>query len=218
MLWSVVSYILIVQERLERMHDTVLENLEEAQLTQKKWYDHHTWNRKFEPRNQVLVLLPTSTNKLLASFFHINMVRQWHPPSTVSLVADKVVVPKDNTVEDKVLFWDCGEEPDKTPNISSNLSTNKREEMEELLHQFRDVLRNQQGKTHIAEYLIQMKLSTPIRLPPYRLPHTYHDLVRSELQKMKADGVMEPSNSEWACHAVNGPPPKLVPPERPRQP
>ena len=65
---SVVSYILAVQERLERMRDTVRENLEDAQSTQKKWYDHHARNREFEPGNQVLVLLPTSTNKLLASW------------------------------------------------------------------------------------------------------------------------------------------------------
>ena len=50
------------------MRDTVRENLEDAQSTQKKWYDHHARNREFEPGNQVLVLLPTSTNKLLASW------------------------------------------------------------------------------------------------------------------------------------------------------
>ena len=139
----------------------------------------------------MLVLLPTSTNKLLASWcgpyavtrrvspvnyevemadrrrkkriFHINMLRQWHPPSAVSLLAEKVVVPEDETMEDEVLLWDCGKEPDKTPIISSNLSTGEREQMEDLLHQFRDVLQNQPGKTHVAEYSIRMKSSTQIK-------------------------------------------------------
>ena len=123
---------------------------------------------KFEPGNQVLVLLPTSTNKLLASWcgpyavtrrvstvnyevemadqcrkkriFHINMLQQWHPRSVVSLLAEKVIVPEDKTMEDEVLLWDCGKEPNETPIINSNLSTGEREQMDDLLHQFRDVL------------------------------------------------------------------------------
>ena len=79
------------------------------------------------------------------------MLRQWHPPSAVSLLAEKVVVPEDETMEDEVLLRDCGKEPDETPIISSNLFTGEREQMEDLLHQFRDVLRNQPGKTQVAE-------------------------------------------------------------------
>ena len=65
---SVVSYVLTIQERLTKLRDVVRENLEDAQATQKTWYDRHARNREFNPGDKVLVLLPTSTNKLLASW------------------------------------------------------------------------------------------------------------------------------------------------------
>lgn len=40
--------------------------MKEAQATQKLWYDKHARTREFQPGDKVLVLLPTSTNKLLA--------------------------------------------------------------------------------------------------------------------------------------------------------
>jgi transposase InsO family protein len=100
---SVVSYVLMIQERLAKLRDSVQENLKNAQATQKEWYDRHAQN---QPGDQVLVLLPTSTNKLLAEWrglysivrktsdvnyeikltdsqrknliFHVNMLREWH--------------------------------------------------------------------------------------------------------------------------------------------
>lgn len=52
---SVIPYMLTIQERLERFHNIVCENLEQAQPTQNEWYDRHTWNREFQPISQVLV-------------------------------------------------------------------------------------------------------------------------------------------------------------------
>ena len=61
---SVVSYVLTIQERLGQIRDMVHNNLQNAQANhQKEWYDRHARNR---PGDQVLVLLRTSTNKLLA--------------------------------------------------------------------------------------------------------------------------------------------------------
>ena len=68
---SVVSYVLMVQERLERLRDLVHENLQDAQdaqKTQKEWYNRNARDHEFRPRDQVLILLPTSTNKLLAEW------------------------------------------------------------------------------------------------------------------------------------------------------
>ena len=44
------------------------ENLENARQAQKAWYDRHTREREFQAGEQVLVLLPTSSNKLLAEW------------------------------------------------------------------------------------------------------------------------------------------------------
>ena len=115
---SVVSYILSIQDRIASMADLVGENMQKAQETQKRWYDRNAREKTLEPGEKVLVLLPTSSNKLLAQWqgpytvekrvsdvtyqvdmsnkrkrhrvFHVNMLRQWHDqqPTDSSLWVD----------------------------------------------------------------------------------------------------------------------------------
>ena len=63
---SIVSYVLMMREKLSRMTQLVQKNLSRAQANQKQWYDHTARSREFNPGDKVLVLLPTSTNKLRA--------------------------------------------------------------------------------------------------------------------------------------------------------
>ena len=63
---STVSYVLTIRERLELIEDLVKENMETSQKQQKVWYDKKARDREFD---QVLVLLPTSASKLLATLW-----------------------------------------------------------------------------------------------------------------------------------------------------
>ena len=63
---SVVSHILAIRERMEATTEIVKDNMKEAQQQQKTWYDKTTRKRELKPGEEVLVLLPTSSNKLLA--------------------------------------------------------------------------------------------------------------------------------------------------------
>ena len=115
---SVASHLLQMRERFEQMSQTVKENLEAAQKLQKRWYDQNARQRQFQPGDQVLVLLPTSTNKLLAQWqgpyevvkkigkvaylmhvydcrkkrrvFHVNMLKQWYIPTDTGYSAEEV--------------------------------------------------------------------------------------------------------------------------------
>ena len=71
---SVVSHILDMREKLSKMQAIVQDNLKGSQQRQKRWYDKSARHREFQQGDQVLVLLPTSTNKLLA---------QWQGPYKV---------------------------------------------------------------------------------------------------------------------------------------
>jgi len=71
---SVVQYVIQMRERLEEMTSLAQENIKKAQQTQKVWYDNKARERSFEPGQRVLLLLPTSENKLLA---------KWHGPYKV---------------------------------------------------------------------------------------------------------------------------------------
>ena len=48
------------------MTELVKNNLSNAQERQRKWYDCNARTREFMPGQQVLLLLPTSSSKLLA--------------------------------------------------------------------------------------------------------------------------------------------------------
>ena len=74
---SVVSYVLKMRDRLEEMTDIVQENVANSQAQQKKWYDDKARFREFQVGEQVLVLLPTSSNKLLAQWQGPYQIVQW---------------------------------------------------------------------------------------------------------------------------------------------
>ena len=50
------------------MYELAIENLEEAQRQQKHWYNIKAQEQEVYPGEEVLVLLPTSTSKLLAQW------------------------------------------------------------------------------------------------------------------------------------------------------
>ena len=94
------------REKLSQMAEIVKENLTKAQLHQKTWYDKRARLREFKRGDLVLVLLPTTSNKLLAQWqrpyqvvqrmgkvtylidmqdkkkrkriFHVNMLKDYH--------------------------------------------------------------------------------------------------------------------------------------------
>ena len=63
-----------MSDKLAQMSELVHQNLSQAQVKQKQWYDKSAKSRNFSEGDQVLVLLPTNTNKLMA---------QWQGPYQV---------------------------------------------------------------------------------------------------------------------------------------
>ena len=61
-----VSYVLSAGEKLQEMAELVKNSMERAKDNQKWWYDKDARLRVFKPGDEVLVLLPTSQEKLLA--------------------------------------------------------------------------------------------------------------------------------------------------------
>ena len=55
-------------EHLESMIELFKEHVSETQQKQKVWYDQSAQMRELKPNDQVLVLLPTTHNKLLSKW------------------------------------------------------------------------------------------------------------------------------------------------------
>ena len=221
---SVVSYVLSIQEKLAKLQELVRENLKEAQKAQKTWYDRNARNRELKPGDQVLVLLPTTANRLLAEWqgpypiirrigevvyeidmkdrrrrkrrFHINMLREWVAPKESAFMAEEV----DSEEDEDIVLWD--RTSDEPPTFSTSLTTQQNNELQQLLCKFGDVLRGSPGRTSVVEHCIETENASPIRLAPYRLPHAYRDTVKDELREMEQAGIIEPSSSPWAAPII----------------
>ena len=58
------------------------------------------------------------------------------------------------------------------------------------------------GRTALCQHHIRTKGGLPVWQRPYHMPHMYRDAVERELEMMLKEGVIKPSNSEWASPMV----------------
>ena len=219
---SVVSYLISTQEKLQDMAEIVKENLTKAQLRQKQWYDRDASFREFKAGDPVLVLLPTSSSKLLAQWqgpyqvgeqtgkvtyrmdmhdnrkrrrvFHIIMLKAFRVrrPEETNSWTEEV------TEEDSdadVLNWKKAAEGD--PTIIEQVTEAQKIELQEVLKEFANMLQQEPGRTTLAQHHIDTGNVKPVRLPPYRLPHDYREQIRKELNEMLESGITHRSKKEW---------------------
>ncbi|KAI2645080.1 Transposon Ty3-I Gag-Pol polyprotein [Labeo rohita] len=195
---SIIKFILEIRDRLETYREQAKENLQEAQAAQKRWYDQQARLRQFQPGQKVLLLLPTSTNKLLAKWqgpytvvrkmgpvtyeihhperrkthqiYHINLLKEWK---------ERTVGPKNMALM-----------RDAATVMLDHLGGPQQVELQDLLHQFPALFQPRPGRTELIKHTIHLTNPTPSRQQPYRIPE------RLEL------GVVEPSTIEWISPLV----------------
>ena len=200
------------------------ENLKKAQLQQKHWYDQNARVREFKPDDMVLLLLPTSTSKLLAQWqgpfrvikkigrvnyqiemphhrkkkqiYHTNLLKKWESQSAECFAAGEA---EDDEEED---FPDWRADKKALPTVGSQLSPQQKVNVHDIFKEFEDVLQSEPGMTTLTEHKISTNHMKPIRLPPYRIPYAHRDAVAKELEEMEERGIIEPSHSEWSSSIV----------------
>ena len=222
---SVISHVLSMRNKMDKMTEIVKENLQLAQVKQKSLYDRGTAVRELVPKDQVLVLLPTSTNKLLAQWqgpyqvikrlgkvnyvidmhdrkkrrrvVHINMLKRWHTPIFDGWAENHQVED-----EEDIPDWRDRHSQATTPMLGKQLSTNQQHDLQELLKEVSPMFTDKPGRTTLVEHDIVTGSATAVKLPPYRVPHAYRSKVQQELKDMLASGIIEPSTSEWGAPIV----------------
>eukprot|EP00731_Ephydatia_muelleri_P004863 Em0002g1039a len=220
---NVISYVLSTRERLREMSELVQENLSSSQRRQKSWFDKGARLREFKTGDSVLVLLPTSSNRLLAQWqgpyqvvqrmgkvnylidmqdrrkrkrvFHVNMLKDFHVRENQGCFVEEIQEEAD------IPSWRSGE-AGRVVDMGEGLDSGQKKELKELLGRFAKVFSNKPGKTTLYEHRIHTNSSKPVRLPPYRVPHAYRNSIKRELQEMERSGIIEPTCSEWASPIV----------------
>lgn len=196
------------------MATEVHENMRTRQNTR---YDKGAHERPFHPGDHVLVLLPTSSSKLIAQWqglydiikrigkvnyqhkmydrrkktavFHVNMLQKWHTRKATGFLVRKV--------SDDIPFWNDGK--DGTAKVGTQLSRSQVQELHSLLKKYESLFQTLPGHTTLTEHHIVTGQSPSVCLTPYRIPHGFRDELNRE---MLQHGVIEHSTSNWASPVV----------------
>ena len=87
-------------------------------------------------------------------------------------------------------------------NSSKKLSATEKQQLSELLIKYEDIFIKPDGvlgQTDLVEHDIETGDSKPIKIPPRRIPIFKRNQVDEELEKMIAQGIVEPSDSPWSA-------------------
>ncbi|KAK7907616.1 hypothetical protein WMY93_016228 [Mugilogobius chulae] len=221
---NIVAYVLKMRERLEAMASLAQENLKAAQERQKTWYDRKAKDRVFTPGQKVLLLLPTSENKLLAKWhgpyeitrqlgkvnyelhmperlkkyqvFHVNLLKEFLTRQEPSQQL-LVCAVKDEEVTDS-FFPTLATEPAAVD--LSHLSPLQQGEINHLLDP--NLFQETPGFTSLVQHKIRLKKDVPVRQRSYRIPERLVAVLQKEIKLMLELGIIEVSSSEWCSPVV----------------
>ena len=133
--------------------------------------------------------------------FHVNMLRKWNQPPTPSFWAEEAQ--EEHTDSEEMPLWsNCPEKIKAEPNIGAQLTKAQGTQLTALLQGFCTSLQDKPGRTTVTMHHIPVKSNSPVRLPPYRLPHAYREAVQKEIAAMLEEGIIKRSTSEWAAPIV----------------
>ena len=85
---------------------------------------------------------------------------------------------------------------------NTDLSPPQKEQVNELLNEYKDVMSDLPGRTTLGEHCIKLKENEHLKSKPYPIPHSLRDTVRDEVKTMLSLGVIEPSESPIASPIV----------------
>ncbi|KAL0159094.1 hypothetical protein M9458_047170, partial [Cirrhinus mrigala] len=199
-------------ERIDQIMPLVREHLSKAQQAQQRHYNRAAQPREFQPGDPVMVLVPTSACKFLASWqgpytvvekvgpvtyrlrqpgrrqneqlYHINLLKKWNG------TRDQVAA---LSLTDPVVV-----------NVNPHLSAAQKAE---LVGQFSDVFSSRPGQTNVIQHDIRTPPGVIVRQWPYRVPEAHRQAIEEEVQEMLKLGVIEPSRSPWSSPIVMVPKP-----------
>ncbi|KAL0199491.1 hypothetical protein M9458_008031, partial [Cirrhinus mrigala] len=212
---TVVEHVRELRERIERVMPLVKEHLTRAQQAQQRHYNRPAQPCEFQPGDRVMVLVPNTACKFLATWqgpftvlekvgpvtyrvrqpgrrraeqlYHINLLKKW--------VGTRDQLAALAHAEPAVV------------DMNPHLSPTQKKELQHLVGQFSDVFSPLPGQTNVITHEIRTPPGVIIRQRPYRVPEARRQAIEEEIQQMLKLGVIEPSRSPWSSPVVMVPKP-----------
>ncbi|KAI2667015.1 Retrovirus-related Pol polyprotein from transposon 17.6 [Labeo rohita] len=212
---SAIEHVREMRERIERVMPLVREHLTKAQQSQQRIYNRAAQPREFQPGDRVMVLVPTSACKFLATWqgpytvierigpvtyrlrqpgrrreeqlYHVNLLKRW--------VGTREQLTALASVDPAVI------------DVGDHLSAAQKTELSHLVSQFSDVFSTRPGQTNVIQHDIRTPPGVIVRQRPYRVPEARRQAIEDEISEMLKLGIIEPSRSAWSSPIVMVPKP-----------
>jgi transposase InsO family protein len=223
---NVVEYVLQMRQRLQEMTELVRENLETTQEKMKTWYDANARGKSFDVGEEVLLLLPTTTNKLTVKWqgpfkitrkvtdvdyeinvgssrkklrvYHVNLLKRWKSRENVAFFSSETSDEIPQVTPTKVSHGKSWSDV----RISSSLEPEQQRQIKALLEEFSDIFSDKPSLTHLIEHDIKTFDDRPVRQPAYRLPHSLKKKVKCHIAELLEMGIVEHCVSSYAVPLV----------------
>ena len=88
------------------------------------------------------------------------------------------------------------------PEEASTLDEAQREELNNLILEFKDIFETEGPPTTLTEHCIDTGESPPISVPPYRLSPGKREMLKREIAEMLQLGIIEECDSPWTSNVV----------------
>ena len=223
------QYVFDLRNRLEETSKLAVQNAEISSGQYKKYYDLKTKNRSFKVGEEVLLLLPTSSNKFSmqwrgpykveqchdngvdyvikvkgkSKLFHVNMLKKFYRRENEmegsGMVQFCMVDEEEESDVCDISFYSYNK---SEVNINPDLDVRMKGEMNDLVKKFSDVFCDVPGKTKTLEHMINLTTDIPVRKKPYQIPHHLIDEFDKEVDSMLKLGIIEPSTSPYCSPVV----------------
>ena len=229
---NLLDFVSNSKERLIKKWTFARKYLGGKQEEMKRKYDVGTKVRNFEEGDLVLALLPFPGRPLKAAFSgpwrinkkvsnvnylvetpcrrkkhqlcHVNMLKKYESRENV-----KSVMCVNEVKDEKIkVEWD-GNWPEtnsfaleRLDEMLSHLDDEKKNDVKELIDEFKDLFKDSPGKTNILVHDVDVGDALPIRQHPYRMNPEKTALVDKEIQYMLQNGLIKHSNSPWSSPVV----------------
>ena len=220
---KVQEYIDTLKKDLELCHAVAKDHASEAEMGYRHQYNKVAQEKSFDVGDQVLVLMPDSSHKLLSKWtgpgtvtaklsdhsyrvaldsgavkqLHANFLRKW-----VDRVQSLGVVYEDDEDFGKIEVYPTEStdfEVDLHKVDLKHLEPKMADELKSIIIKHQKIFSNSPGHCNLLEHEINLiEGFKPKPLKQYRIPESLRDEVNKQVDKLLADGKVVHSNSEFA--------------------
>ena len=203
----ITEYVMEMRNRVKEFMDIAIKNEACNKAKQKKYYDKGTKIRKLKVGDKCLLMLPTSSSKLLAEWKGpFEVVRKINNLNYVIRLGDSEKVYHINMLKkyyerESEIVAVCNrftETIDK-----QNDYTRSNELSSEYFNRFPEIFSSKPGKLKGFEYKIKMDSNVkPKSKLPYKIPFHLKQKVKEIINEWLDLGIIQKSNSEWTSPVV----------------